>query len=105
MDWHELEKMKVTDLREMAKEKLELEGTSGLHKDELVEKLAGALGIARPHKVAQGTGKTEIKQKIRALKLKRSEALLSHDHDTLHTTRHEIHKLKRKLRKMARLRG
>ena len=105
MDWHELEKMKVTDLREMAKEKLEIAGTSAMHKDELVEKLAGAMGIAKPHKVAQGAGKTEIKQQIRALKQKRSEALLSHDHDTLHTARHEIHKLKRKLRKMARLQG
>ena len=106
MDWHELEKMKVTDLREMAKEKLELTGTSGLHKSELVETLAKAMGIEKPHKVAQaGADKTKIKQQIRALKLKRSEALLSHDHGALHTTRHEIHKLKRKLRKMARLQG
>ncbi len=106
MDWHELEKMKVTDLREMAKEKLELVGTSGLNKDELVATLAKSMGIEKPHKVARGgVDKTRIKQEIRALKLKRSEALLSHDHDVLHTTRHEIHKLKRKLRKMARLQG
>ena len=103
MDWHELEKMKVTDLREMAKEKLEITGVSGLHKDELVEKLAHALGIEKPHKVAVGGDKTKIKQQIRALKAQRAEALSAHDKEALHTTRHEIHKLKRKLRKMARL--
>lgn len=105
MDWHELEKMKVTDLREMAKEKLEATGTSAMHKAELVEALAKAMGIDKPHKVAQGKGKTEIKQRIRALKQERSEALLAHDHDALHATRHEIQKLKRKLRKMARVQG
>jgi len=106
MDWHELEKMKVTDLREMAKEKLGIEGTSGMHKDQLVEALAKDMGIAKPHKVAQGgVEKTKIKQQIRALKEKRSEALLAHDHAALHTIRHEIHKQKRKLRKMARLQG
>jgi hypothetical protein len=103
MDWHELEKMKVTDLREMAKEKLEIKGVTALHKDELVEKLAHALGIERPHKVAVGGEKTKIKQQIRALKAQRVDALAAHDKDALHEARHEIHKLKRKLRKMARL--
>lgn len=106
MDWHELEKMKVTDLREMAKEKLGIEGTSAMHKDQLVEVLAKDMGIEKPHKVAVGgEEKTAIKQQIRALKQKRGEALLAHDHEALHTIRHDIHKLKRKLRKMARLKG
>jgi hypothetical protein len=105
MDWHELEKMKVTDLREMAKEKLQMEGVSAKHKDELVEALANAMGIERPHKVAMGGAKTKIKQEIRALKAKRAEALEQHDHEALHKTRHDIHKLKRKLRRMARLQG
>jgi hypothetical protein len=103
MDWHTLEKMKVTDLREMAKEKLELTGLSAMHKAELVETLAQALGIDKPHKVAVGAGKTDIKQEIRRLKAKREEALAAHDPEALTATRHEIHKLKRKLRKMARL--
>jgi protein-arginine kinase activator protein McsA len=105
MDWHELEKMKVTDLREMAKEKLGLEGVTALHKDQLVEALAKEMGIVKPHKVAVGGEKTKIKQEIRALKAQRAEALNNHDHDALHQTRHEIHKLKRKLRRMARLQG
>jgi hypothetical protein len=105
MDWHELEKKKVTELREMAKEKLELTGTSGMHKADLVEALAQAMGIEKPHKVAHGKGKTAIKQQIRALKAQRDEAMGKHDAATLQSARHEIHKLRRKLRRMARLEG
>jgi len=105
MDWHELEKKKVTELREMAKDQLKITGTSAMHKADLVEALANALGIDKPHKVAHGKGKTEIKQRIRALKAQRDEAMGKHDSDTLHATRHEIHKLRRQLRRMARLEG
>ena len=63
MDWHDLHKMKVTALREMAKEKLAIEGVAGLHKEELVAKLAEAMGIPRPHKVVDAEGKTAIKQR------------------------------------------
>ena len=73
MDWHDLMKMKVTDLRELAKEKTQLEGVSGLNKDDLVEALAGALGIPKPHKVIeQGKGKRRIKAELRALKTERA---------------------------------
>ena len=103
MDWHELEKMRVSDLRELAKEKTELEGVSGLHKDELVEKLASALGIPRPHKVAEGAGKLAIKQQIRGLKEERQKALDARDSEQLRRVRRNIHGLKRKLRRMAHL--
>jgi len=103
MDWHTLEKMKVTDLRELAKDKLDLTGLTAMHKAELVETIANAMGIEKPHKVAVGAGKSDIKKEIRRLKAKRAEALSVHDPETLIATRHEIHKLKRKLRKMARL--
>jgi len=103
MDWHELHKMKVTDLRELAKQKLEIEGVSGLHKDELVERLAHAMGIARPHKVVEKEGKTGIKQRIRALKVERDEALGAKDRERLHRVRRQIHGEKRKLHRMARV--
>jgi len=103
MDWHTLEKMKVTDLREMAKEKLGLAGLTAMHKAELVEAIAHSMGIEKPHKVAMGAGKSDIKKEIRRLKAKRAEALAVHDPEALTATRHEIHKMKRKLRKMARL--
>jgi Rho termination factor, N-terminal domain len=105
MDWHSLEKMKVTELREMAKEKLGLEGTSGMHKEKLVEALAKSMGIEKPHKVALGADKTQVKQRIRALKAERAKAGTAHDAVKLASTRHEIHRLKRKLRRMARMAG
>jgi Rho termination factor, N-terminal domain len=103
MDWHDLQKMKVTDLREMAKEKLSLEGASGLHKDELVARLAEALGIPRPHKVVDAAGKTSIKQSIRTLKQERDEAIAAHDHERLQAVRRRIHAERRKLHRMAHL--
>ena len=105
MDWHSLEKMKVTDLREMAKEKLALEGTSGMHKEQLVEVLAKSMGIEKPHKVASGAEKTQVKQRIRALKVERAKAGTDHDVAKLAATRHAIHRLKRKLRRMSRMAG
>ncbi len=103
MDWHELEKMKVSELRDLAKEKAGLEAVSGLHKAELVEKLAEALGIPRPHKVVEGEGKAELKQRIQELKGRRTEALQARDREQLRRVRREIHGLKRRLRRMARL--
>ena len=103
MDWHGLEKMKVTDLREMAKEKHSMTGVTAMNKATLVEALAHAMGIEKPHKVSQGPDKTGIKQAIKALKVTRNEAMAQHDHEAIKKTRHEIHKLRRKLRKMGRL--
>jgi len=102
MDWHALEKMKVDDLREMAKEKTDLEGVTGLKKEDLVEALAAKLGIEKPHKVIEaGLGKRKIKAEIRALKEHRNSAVEAHDAKELKRVRRRIHGLKRKLRKLA----
>jgi hypothetical protein len=104
MDWHELEKMKVTDLRELAKEKTELEGVTGLHKDQLVEELATVMGIEKPHKVIEaGQGKRRIKAQIRELKVAREQALAAGNAQELRKLRRKIHGLKRRLRGMAHL--
>jgi hypothetical protein len=103
MDWHDLMKMKVTDLRDLAKEKTELTGVSGMHKEDLVDALAQSLGIEKPHKVVEVAGKSAIKKQIRALKETRAEALEKKDRELLHRTRHKIHLLRRKLRKQAHL--
>jgi hypothetical protein len=104
MDWHELHKMKVTDLRELAKQKVPGVGAvSALHKEELVAKIAEAMGIPRPHKVAEGAAKTEIKRRIRALKLERDQAIAAHDRERLAQIRRKIHAEKRELHRMAHL--
>jgi hypothetical protein len=103
MDWHDLHKMKVTDLRTMAKEQTQLEGVTGMHKEELVEKLAAALGIPKPHKVVEAEGKGALKKRIRQLKLERDGAIEAHDPLRLRRVRNEMHGLKRRLRRLAHL--
>lgn len=98
MDYHALAKMRVADLRELAKEKTSLTGVTGLHKEELVDKLADALGIEKPHKLATGEDKPQLKSAIAKLKKVRLEALESKDADRLRRTRKELKQLRRKLR-------
>jgi hypothetical protein len=103
MDWQELNKTRVKDLRELMKEHLpEVKGITALKKEELVELLAEKLGIERPHKtVASGLGKSALKVKIKELKVKREAALTAQDHAELKKQRRAIHRLKRRLRRLA----
>jgi fructose-1,6-bisphosphatase/sedoheptulose 1,7-bisphosphatase-like protein len=101
MDWHELEKMRVDDLRAMAKEKELVEAVAGLTKGQLVEKIAQSLGIPRPHRVVDTGEKASIKQRIRELKRERDEALAAGDRGRLHRAQQGIHRHKRALRRMA----
>ena len=102
MDYHELQKTRVADLRDMMKEHLpDVTGLTGLKKDELVEQLAVKLGIEKPHKhVAAGLGKRAIKAEIREFKLKRQAALEAKDYEELKKYRRLIHRRKRRLRRM-----
>ena len=102
MDYHELQKTRVDDLRELMKEHLpDVTGLTGLKKDELVEQLAAKLGIEKPHKhVAAGLGKRAIKAEIREFKLKRQAALEAKDYEELKKYRRLIHRRKRRLRRM-----
>lgn len=103
MDWHELEKKKVDELRELAHEKAGAEGTHGLRKEQLVELVAQALGIEKPHLVAEGVDRPEIKKKIRALKGDVVSALEAKDHALARRKRRQIHRLKRRIRQAAHL--
>jgi protein-arginine kinase activator protein McsA len=101
MDYHELAKMKVVDLRELAIAKTKLTGVSGIHKEELIDKLAGELGIEKPHKVAKIEGKAEIKKRLHLLKAKRLEALEKRDSESLAEVRKELKKIRRRLQHAA----
>lgn len=105
MDWHELHKKRVVDLREMMKEHLpDVKGITQMKKDQLVEQLADALGIEKPHKtIESGLGKRAMKARIRELKTRRVAALEAGDKETLYRSRREIHRLKRRLRRLANL--
>jgi Rho termination factor, N-terminal domain len=102
MEWHDLEKMTVVKLREEAHEK-GIESVHGKNKAELVEALAGVLGIEKPHEelaTKQVGTKGELKQQIRELKAKRSSLVEAGDHKGLKDVRRKVHGLKRKIRRI-----
>lgn len=102
MEWHDLEKLTVVKLREEAHEK-GVEGVHGKNKAELLDALAGILGIERPHEELSETGvhdKADLKLQIRALKLERARFLEAHDHKGLKEVRRKIRGLKRRIRKI-----
>ena len=62
MDWHELNKKRVADLRDMLKEQNPaLQGVMSMKKEDIVRTLAEALGIEEPHKVVEGIDKAAVK--------------------------------------------
>jgi hypothetical protein len=105
MEYHDLQKTRVADLREMVKEKMpQVQGVVGKKKEELVDLLAEHLGIEKPHKhVARGLGKRRIKAVIRGMKEKREAALAAGDRAELKKQRRLIHRQKRKLRRLMQL--
>jgi hypothetical protein len=104
LDWHELNKKRVADLRDMIREhKPTAAGITQMKKEELVGLLADALGIEPPKKVIEGIDKQGIKARIRRHKDLRDEALSAGDHGELKKQRRAIHHLKRRLRKAASL--
>lgn len=100
MNWHDLEKMRVQDLRKKAKELMpDLTGVIGMKKEELIAKIAENQGIEHPHKRVVGIDKKKIRDKINALKVKRQAALEAHDGEELKKQRRLIHRQKRRLRR------
>jgi len=99
--YEELKTKTVAELREIAAtiENEAVKGASQMNKEHLVEALCKALNLdMHKHKHTVGVNKTEIKQKIRALKAKRAEALAAKDAKALLIARSRIRTLRRKLR-------
>jgi hypothetical protein len=100
VDWHDLQKKRVADLRDMMKEhRPQMQGVMSMKKDVLVQHLAEALGIEEPHKVVEGIDKGAVKAKIQEHKALRQQALEAGDHAELKNQRRKIHRLKRSLRR------
>jgi hypothetical protein len=100
VNWHDLEKTRVKDLRAKAKELMpDLTGVIAMKKEELIEKIAANLGIEHPHKRVVGIDKQKVRDKIKALKVKRQAALEAHDGEELKKQRRLIHRQKRRLRR------
>jgi hypothetical protein len=102
MEWHDLEHMTVVKLREVAHEK-GLTSVSGKNKAELIEELAGVLGIEKPHQVLTDKtvhSKSDLKLQLRELKSQRAKLIEVHDHKGLKEVRRKAHGLKRQIRKI-----
>lgn len=100
--YEQLEKMTVAELRKIAEgiDHEAVHGYSTMHKEKLLPALCTALGIeTHKHHSAKTPDKTVLKQKIRALKRERDDAIAKGDKIKLAEIRQQIHDLKRKLRK------
>jgi hypothetical protein len=103
MEWKDLEKMTVLKLREEALKYPQIEAVHGKQKEQLMDEIAHALNIEKPHSHFAETvahTKSDLKHKIQELKLEREKLLASHDHDKLHEVRREMHALKHDIRKL-----
>jgi hypothetical protein len=98
MDFHQLHKTRVIELREMAA-KYGVEGTSALKKEQLVDFLATKLGIDRHAHGKLGINKDAVKKRLREVKAERDAALAAHDDKALKQARRRIHRLNREIRR------
>jgi hypothetical protein len=96
-----LEKMTVTDLREMAKEISEITGVHGMKKEELIAAIKKSKGIMdEPVKKTDGS-LGEIKKKIKAVKSQRLAAIEAKDKKMAKIYKRRISRLKKKSRRAA----
>jgi hypothetical protein len=100
--YHDLQKMTIGRLRELAQSYDDLEGVTGMSKEKLVDVLAHKKGIPIPHKVVTGgIDKAGVKGQIRELKKTRDAALESKDREQLRRVRQKLHRLRHQLRRAA----
>jgi len=94
-----LEKMTVTDLREMAKEIPEITGVHGMKKEELIAAIKKSKGIADEPVKKADVSLGEIKKKIKAIKAQRQAAIEAKDKKMATIYKRRISKLKKKSRR------
>ena len=94
-----LEKMTVTDLREMAKEIPEIAGVHGMKKEELIVAIKKSKGIVDEPVKKTDASLGEIKQKIKAVKAQRQTAIEAKDKKMATIYKRRIAKLKKKSRR------
>jgi hypothetical protein len=98
MDYHQLHKTRVVELREMAA-KYGVEGVSAMKKEQIVDFLVGKLGIDRHAHGALGLNKATVKKQLHDLKSERDKAITAHDRKALKQARRKRHRLKREIRR------
>lgn len=96
-----LEKMTVTDLREMAKEITEISGVHGMKKEELIAAIKKSKGIIDEPVKKTDASLGEIKRKIKAVKTQRLAAIEAKDKKMAKIYKRRISRLKKKSRRAA----
>jgi hypothetical protein len=96
-----LEKMTVKELREVAKDIPGIVGVHGMKKDDLISEIKKAKGIAEEPVKKADANIAELKQKIKALKVQRREALEAKDKKKATIFKRQISRLKKKTRRAA----
>jgi hypothetical protein len=96
-----LEKMTVTDLREMAKEITEITGVHGMKKEELIAAIKKSKGIIDKPVKKTDASLGEIKKKIKAVKTQRLAAIEVKDKKMAKIYKRRISRLKKKSRRAA----
>jgi len=96
-----LEKMTVTDLREMAKEIPEISGVHGMKKEELIATIKKSKGIVDEPVKKADVSLVEIKKKIKTIKAQREAAIAAKDKKMATVYRRRISRLKKKSRRAA----
>ena len=102
MEFKDLEKMTVANLREEAAKFEDLKNVSSMKKPQLIDALCQKLEIERPQakvKAVEGIDKPSIKGRLKELQAKRKQALIDRNHETLSDLRMRIKKYKRMLKK------
>ena len=94
-----LEKMTVTDLREMAKEITEISGVHGMKKEELIAAIKKSKGIVDEPVKKTDASIGEIKKKIKAVKNQRLTAIEAKDKKMAKIYKRRISRLKKKSRR------
>jgi hypothetical protein len=102
MDYHELKKKSVAELREEAAKIEGLQGYTQMNKQHLLEAICKHLNLPmHEHHAVSGIDKAGVKAKIQALKATRDQAVAAKDRTLLTRTLRKIHRLKRQLRRAA----
>lgn len=96
-----LEKMTVTDLREMAKSMPEITGVYGMNKSELISAIKEVKGIQDEVVKKSDTSTRDLKKKIKTLKAERQTALEADNVKLAAIYRRRISRLKKKTRRAA----
>ena len=94
-----LEKMTVTDLRELAKEIPEIVGVHGMKKEELIAAIKKSKGIVDEPVKKKDVSIGEIKKKIKAIKVQRQAAIGAKDKKMATVYKRRISRLKKKSRR------